>query len=81
MSETELGVSIYLLSSRMGKLLLVPTINAPAKELLRVFEILIELEEIRKKLGFPSIVAVMDQALYAKAVEIAWKEAQFVKKN
>jgi len=50
-----------------------PTINAPATELTTVFEILNQSEEIRKKLDISSIVVVMDQALYAKAAEIAWK--------
>ena len=34
-------------------------------------------EEIRKKLCLLAIVVVMDQALYAKAAEIAWKQDQF----
>ena len=55
----------------------VPTINAPATELTTVFEILNQSEEIRKKLDLSSIVVVMDQALYAKEAEIAWKQDQF----
>ena len=54
-----------------------PTINAPATELSTVFEILNQSEEIRKKLCLPAIVVVMDQALYAKAAEIACKQVQF----
>ena len=54
-----------------------PTINAPATELSTVFEILNQSEEIRKKLCLSAIVVVMDQALYAKAAEIAWKQDQF----
>ena len=54
-----------------------PTINAPATELTTVFEILKQSEEIRKRLDLSSIVVVMDQALYAKAAEIAWKQDQF----
>ena len=54
-----------------------PTINASATELTTAFEILNQSEEIRKKLDLPSIVVVMDQALYAKAAEIAWKQDQF----
>ncbi len=50
-----------------------PTINAPAPELTTVFEILKQSELIRKELFLETIVVVMDQALYAKAVEIAWK--------
>ena len=49
-----------------------PTINAPATELTTVFEILKQSELIRKELLLETIVIVMDQALYAKAAEIAW---------
>ena len=42
-----------------------------------MFEILNQSEEIRKRLCLPAIVVVMDQALYAKAAEIAWKQDQF----
>ena len=51
-----------------------PTISAPATELSTVFEILNQSEEIRKKLCLLAIVVFMDQAIYAKAAEIAWKQ-------
>ena len=51
-----------------------PTINAPATELNTVFEILNQSERIRKELLLETIVVVMDQALFAKAAEIAWKK-------
>ena len=51
-----------------------PTINAPATELTTVFEILKQSDLIRKELHLDTIVVVMDQAVYAKATEIAWKE-------
>ena len=51
-----------------------PTINAPATELTTVFEILNQSELIRKKLDLSSTVVLMDQALYAKAAEIALKQ-------
>ena len=50
-----------------------PTINAPATELTTVYEILKQSELIRKELLLETIVVVMDQALFAKATEIAWK--------
>ena len=50
-----------------------PTINAPATELTTVFDILKRSEHIRQNLSLETIVVVMDQALYAKAAEIAWK--------
>ena len=46
-----------------------PTINAPATALTTVFEILNQSEQIRRELHLQTIVVVMDQALYAKAVE------------
>ena len=52
-----------------------PTINAPATELNTVFKILNQSELIRKEL-LETIVVVMDQALYAKAAEIAWKQKE-----
>ena len=53
-----------------------PTINAPATELSTVLEILKQSECIRKELLLETIVVVMDQALYAKAAEIIWKQKE-----
>jgi len=53
-----------------------PTVNAPATELSTVFEILNQSEQIRKELQLAVIVVVMDQALYAKATEIVWKQKE-----
>ena len=53
-----------------------PTINAPATELNTVFEILNQSERIRKELLLEAIVVVMDQVLFAKAAEIAWKQKE-----
>ncbi|KAJ8346686.1 hypothetical protein SKAU_G00280870 [Synaphobranchus kaupii] len=53
-----------------------PTINSPATQLTTVFEILNQSELIRKELHLETIVVVMDQALYAKATEIAWKHKE-----
>ena len=50
-----------------------PTINAPATELTTVNEILRQSEDIRRRLSLSEIVVVMDQALYAKACEVVWK--------
>lgn len=62
--------SVEVSQSNIGYL---PTINAPATELTTVQEILTQSELIRETLKLNSIVVVMDQALYAKAAEIAWK--------
>lgn len=53
-----------------------PTINAPATEMNTVYEIINQSELIRKELCLKTMVVVMDQALYAKAVEITWKHKQ-----
>ena len=53
-----------------------PTINAPATELNTVFEILYRSELIRKELLLDIIVVVMDQAIFAKATEIAWRHQE-----
>ena len=53
-----------------------PTINAPATELNTVFKILNQSELIRRELLIETIVVVMDQALYAKAAEIVWKQRE-----
>jgi hypothetical protein len=54
-----------------------PTINAPATDLTTVNEILQQCLKIRKLLELESITCVFDQALYAKAAEIAWKGDYF----
>ena len=51
-----------------------PMINAPATELSTVLEILNQSECIREELLLETIVVVIDQALYAKAAEIVWKQ-------
>ncbi len=53
-----------------------PTINAPATELTTVYEILNQSELIRKELLLETVVVVTDQALYAKATEMAWKHRE-----
>ena len=50
-----------------------PTINAPATEMSTVQEILSESMVIKESLHLASIAVVLDQALYSKATEIAWK--------
>ena len=53
-----------------------PTINAPATEMATVgplYETLNQSNLMMAQLHLEQIVGVMDQALYAKATEIAWK--------
>ena len=55
-----------------------PTINAPATQLSTVNEILLQSLNILKSLQL-NIIAVFDQALYAKAAEITWKNQELFK--
>ncbi|KAG1651429.1 hypothetical protein GQR58_027101 [Nymphon striatum] len=50
-----------------------PTINAPATELSTVQELLSQSVFIQQHLSLDKIAIIMDQALYAKAAEVAWK--------
>jgi len=53
-----------------------PTINAPVTELSTVQEILRQSISIQSSLQLDNIAVVFDQALYAKATEIAWKHPE-----
>ena len=64
----------------MREVAYLPTINAPATELSTVNEILRQSEDIRKRLYLDQIVVVLDQALYAKACEVAWKNRELYEK-
>ena len=50
-----------------------PTINAPATDMLTVYEVLRQTQMIKDALDLQHIICVFDQALYAKAAEIKWK--------
>lgn len=56
-----------------------PTVNAPATQLSTVREVLRRTQQIKSSLDLKSIVVVFDQALYAKATEILWKEEDLMK--
>ena len=58
-----------------------PTINAPAKQLSTVHNVLVQTTKIKDELELKEIVCVFDQALYGKAVEINWKNTQTVTYN
>ena len=49
-----------------------PTINPPATAMSTIYEMLCQSLKIKDQLGLESIVLVCDQAIYAKAVEVAW---------
>jgi hypothetical protein len=50
-----------------------PTINAPATEASTVQEVLQQSISIKSSLHLENIAVVLDQALFAKATEIAWR--------
>ena len=50
-----------------------PTVNAPATDLGTVYEVLLRSLKIMQALDLNAIVCVFDQALYAKACEVVWK--------
>lgn len=54
-----------------------PTINAPATEMSTVNEVLEQTRAIMQSLQLNKIVCVFDQALYAKAAEVLWKQEKF----
>lgn len=53
-----------------------PTINAPATAMSTVQEIPNESVSIKESLHLNSLVVVLDQALFSKATEIAWKHPE-----
>ena len=50
-----------------------PTVNAPATDLGTVYEVLLRSLKIMQALDLNAIVCVFDQARYAKAYEVVWK--------
>ena len=61
------------IEARQDNIGYLPTIDAPVTSMSTVHEILVRSQTIREALELKSIVLVFDQALYAKATEIAWK--------
>ena len=57
-----------------------PTINAPATDMSTVQEILCRSVKTISSLQLENIAVVLDQALYAKATEIAWKHPDLYSK-
>ena len=53
-----------------------PTIDAPATDMDTVHEVLVQSLKIKNTLKLKSIVLVFHQALYAKAIEVQWKESE-----
>ena len=60
--------NVAVKSDKVGYL---PTINSPATELKTVQEILSQSVSIQEQLGLDKIAVIMDQAMYAKATEVA----------
>lgn len=53
-----------------------PTIDSPATDMATVHEVLVQSLKIKNTLKLNSIILVFDQALYAKATEIQWKQSE-----
>ena len=60
------------IKDRVGYL---PSINAPATSMATIHEMLVQVIKIKDELDLSGIVLVCDQAIYAKAIEIAWKHS------
>ena len=56
-----------------GNIAYLPTVNAPATDLGTVYDVLLRSLKIMQALDLNVIVCVFDQALYAKACELVWK--------
>ena len=52
------------------------TIDAPATDMATVHEVLVQSLKIKNPPKLKSIVLVFDQALYAKATEVQWKQSE-----
>ena len=66
-----LRIENLVLKDNIGYL---PTINHPATSMATINEMLCQALRIKHQIGIESIVLVCDQAIYAKAVEVAWSD-------
>ena len=62
---------IVILESTIGYL---DTLDSPATDLKTAYEVLCRGCEIRDRLQLKAVVCVFDQAFYAKAIEVYWKQ-------
>ena len=53
-----------------------PAIREPATNISTVYEVLCQAQNITKILHIEEVICVFDQALYAKAAEVIWKQPQ-----
>ena len=65
------GDNVSVKKDTFGKL---PIINEPATNLSTIYEVLNNMLKTKKPLNIDEIVYVFDQALYAKAAELIWKQ-------
>ena len=65
--------NIVILNSKVSYL---DTVDSPATDLKTAFEVLCRGNEIKERLNLKSIVCVFDQAFYAKAAEVRWKNRE-----
>lgn len=53
-----------------------PTADLAASQMNTVFEILKKANSIKNALNLKSVIVVMDQVIYAKAIGISWKHQE-----
>lgn len=53
-----------------------PTTDLAASQMNTIFEILKKANSIKNALNLKSVIVVMDQAIYAKAIGISWKHQE-----
>ena len=56
-----------------SKISYLDTIDSPATDLRTAYEVLCRSAEIRTRLSLSAVICVFDQAFYAKAMEVYWK--------
>ena len=56
--------------------LYLPTIHGPATNMSTAYEVLCQAQNITKILAIEEVICVFEQALYAKAAEVIWKQLQ-----
>ena len=57
-----------------------PAINAPVTQLPTVHQLLLQVLKIKSHLDLEEIVCVFDQTIYAKAMEVKWKNTEMFEK-
>ena len=62
--------NVVVLESKISYL---DTLDSPATDIKTAYEVLCRACAIKERLGLESVLCVLDQAFYAKAAEVIWK--------